>query len=144
MLVCWPPLWALWPPSALTCAEIPALCCRHGWWQGPVCWMWCGRGKVTVWYCPDASALESAPWRENEFHVRVVDQQLWLHAGRCKHFLFTWRQCAELKRGWRGAPPLPGTMGKLQRSFQHRRTPGWHFGWTSQPGRAGGHQLRKS
>lgn len=63
-------LWALWPPSALTCAETPAPCCRHGWWQGPVCWMWCGRGKVTAWYCPDASTRESGPWRENEFWVR--------------------------------------------------------------------------
>lgn len=64
--------------------------------------------------------------------------------GRCKYVLFTWKQCAELKRGWRGAPLPPGTMGKLQRSFQHRRTPGWHFGWTSQPGTAGVHRLQKS
>lgn len=41
--------------------------------------MWCGRGKATVWYCPDASALESGPWRENEFCVRAVDKQPWLH-----------------------------------------------------------------
>lgn len=38
--------------------------------------MWCGTGKVTVWCCPDASALESAPWRETELSQRV-DQQLW-------------------------------------------------------------------
>lgn len=78
MLRCWLPD----EPSApmeLTCAEIPALCYRRGWWQGPVCWMWCGRGKVTAWYYLDASALGSGPWRENEFCVRGVDWQLWLH-----------------------------------------------------------------
>ena len=66
-------------PTELTCVEIPALCCRRGWWQGPVCWMWCGKGKVTVWYYPNALVLGSGPWRQKEFCVRGVDWQLWLY-----------------------------------------------------------------
>lgn len=93
-------------PCALTCAGTPALCCRHGWWQGPVCWMWCGRGKVTVWCCPNASTLESGPWRENEFYVKRADEQLWLHPLPKKTWMLPFHldtMCRIAKRRMRGA-----------------------------------------
>lgn len=129
-------------PATLTCVETPALCCRRGWWQGPVCWTWCARGTETVWYCPGASAHESGPCERTGSVSQKERSNPGLVSGPA-YVLFTWRQCVELQRGWGEAPLPQGTMGRSLRSFQHRRTPGSHSGWTSRPGMAGAHPLQR-
>lgn len=116
MLRCWLPDEPS-GPTELTCAEIPALCCRRGWWQSPVLnVMW--ERKVTGVIL--SRPLQLFRIRTLERRGRVLCQTEWtgnsgftLCTERHKDFLFTWRQCAELKEEDDKGPHCKGTMGKL-------------------------------